>query len=329
MKHRYDFIYLFDVADANPNGDPDAGNLPRLDTETNQGLVTDVCLKRKVRNYVQATRTDERHQIFVRERIPLNPLIKQAAEANKLPTFETGKGWDTRKAKARSVKEIHILQQWLCERYFDIRTFGAVMSTGPNAGQVRGPAQIAFARSVDPVVLSEHAITRLTDVDKEEGEMGRKFTVPYALYQTHGTINPFLADNTNANGNQLGTGFTEGECCGVPSEKEDSDLELLFQALEHAFDFDASAARPAGSMAPRGLLVFRHESKRGNAPAHELYERLQIEPFAKLPATDGKPPRSFADYTSRITFDGKSLDEVVERGKETDLGNGVTMIRRI
>jgi CRISPR-associated protein Csd2 len=293
MNHRYDFIYLFDCADANPNGDPDAGNLPRIDIETGQGLVTDVCLKRKIRNYIQITRTEDTHQIFVRERIPLNPLIKQACEAENVPTYEKGNGWDTKKAKTRGLAEIRTLQNWLCSRYFDIRTFGAVMSTGPNAGQVRGPVQIAFSRSIDPVVASEHAITRMTDVDKEEGEMGRKFTVPYALYRTHGTVNPFLAAQT---------GFTE--------DGDDSDLETLFRSLEHAFDFDASAARPAGSMAARCLIVFQHNSQQGNAPSHTLFDAVSVR------RKDGvEAPRSFSDY--EITIDKSAIPE------------GVTLTRRI
>ena len=312
MNHRYDFIYLFDCADANPNGDPDAGNLPRLDTETGQGLVTDVCLKRKVRNFVQIAKDGDCYRIFVRERVPLNPLLREACETENLPTYEKGKGWDTKKAKTRSLAEIRKLQNWLCARYFDIRTFGAVMSTGPNAGQVRGPVQLSFSRSIDPVVSSEHTITRLTDTDKEEGEIGRKFTVPYALYRTHGTINPFLAEQT---------GFTENG--------DGSDLETLFQALEHAFDFDASAARPAGSMAPRALLVFRHEKALGNAPSQQLFDRLAIESFADRPADDGSPPRKFTDYAPRVTFDGTPLDDFIDPGDEKDLGNGVTMIRRI
>ena len=324
MNHRYDFIYLFDATDANPNGDPDAGNLPRLDSETGQGLITDVCIKRKVRDYVQTVFQDDQHQIFVRSRKPLNPLIKDAAVANDLPTYEKKAGWDTDKAKKRSVSEIRVMQKWLCERYYDIRTFGAVLSTGPNAGQLRGPVQLAFSRSIDPIVSSEHAITRLTDVDEEEGEMGRKFTVPYGLYRTHGTVNPFLGDQT---------GFTD--------DGSDSDLELLFQALEKAFDFDASAARPAGSMAARLLLVFRHDgtdsnpeqrsqqAKLGCAPSHSLFDRLKIESFEETPTEDGKPPRKFADYASRITFDGEPLDEVAKPGESKDLGNGITLIRRI
>ena len=180
--------------------------------------------------------------------------------------------------------------------------------------------QIAFARSVDPVVTSEHAVTRMAvttekEAEKQQGDnrtMGRKFTVPYALYRTHGTVNPFLAKQT---------GFTE--------DGEGSDLETLFGALEHAFDFDASAARPAGSMAPRTLLVFRHDRPLGNAPSHGLFDRLQVNTFSEDPAVDGAPPRRFADYASRITFDGAPLDDFIKPGEKKDLENGVTLIRRL
>jgi CRISPR-associated protein Csd2 len=221
----------------------------------------------------------------------------------------------------------------MCRNFYDIRTFGAVMSTEVNCGQVRGPAQLSFARSIDPIVSSEHAITRSSVTKKEDIEkertMGRKFTIPYALYRAHGTVNPFMADNIDKDGLQLGTGFSEGEGKGKSLDGDGSDLETLFGALEHAFDFDASAARPAGSMAPQGLLIFRHEKPLGNAPAHKLFERLQIESFESRPAEDGKPPRKFSDYAPRITFNSTPIDEFIEPGAEKDLGNGVTLIRRI
>ena len=215
----------------------------------------------------------------------------------------------------------------MCKDYFDIRTFGAVMSikSAPNCGQVRGPVQLSFSRSIDPIQLSEHSITRMAVTKEEdfakERTMGRKFTVPYALYQTHGFVNPFLAEQT---------GFSE-----------DADLELFFQALENAFQFDQSAARPAGSMAPRCLLVFRHEgegsteedvirsAKLGRAPSHTLFDRFKIESFEDTPKEDGKPPRKFADYVSRISFDGQPLDDFIKLGESKDLGNGITLIRRI
>jgi CRISPR-associated protein Csd2 len=287
--NRYDFIYLFDVIDANPNGDPDAGNLPRLDPETGQGLVTDVCLKRKIRNYVQTTKNDDKHQIFVQQKRPLNPLIAEACNDKGLKDYKKGEGkWDTENAKKRPLAEIKTMQQWLCARYYDIRAFGGVLSTGPNAGQIRGPVQLAFSRSIDRIVTAEHAITRLTDVDKEEGEMGRKFTVPYALYRFHGFINPFLAEQT---------GFS------------DEDRELLFTALENAFQFDQSAARPPGSMNPRGFLIFEHDSQLGKAPSHVLFESVSI---AKEDGIDA--PRSFADYEVSV---------------KPELPAGVTLIRRI
>jgi CRISPR-associated protein Csd2 len=323
MNNRYDFIYLFDAKDANPNGDPDAGNLPRVDTETGHGLLTDVCLKRKVRNYVELTRKGEPpYDIYVREKAV---LIRAHEKAYKSIGTEAKGKEGKRKG---SGDEVQKAQAWMCQNFYDIRAFGAVMSLEINCGQVRGPVQLAFARSVDPIVSSEHAITRMAVATEREAEaqqgdnrtMGRKFTVPYALYRTHGFINPFLADDT---------GFS------------DDDLKLFFEALENAFQFDASAARPAGSMAPRELLVFRHDgtgnggeqrtqqAKLGCAPSHALFERLKITSFEAEPSADGKPPRSFEQYASRITFDGQALHQVLKRGESKDLGDGVTLIRRI
>lgn len=275
--NRYDFIYLFDVLDANPNGDPDAGNLPRIDPETGQGLVTDVMLKRKVRNFVQTVEGDASpNRIYVQSRdIALSSVRKEAVEQ-----------------KAKTPKD------WMCANFFDVRTFGAVMSMKEaNCGQVRGPVQLSFARSIDRIVVAEHAITRCSaetekEINKETGDnrtMGRKFTVPYALYRTQGFINPFLAAQT---------GFS------------DADRELLFKALENAFQFDQSAARPAGSMNPRGLLVFEHNSELGAAPSHKLFEAVTI---ARKPGVE--VPRSFTDYEVKI-------DESV-------IPTGVTLTRRI
>lgn len=290
MNNRYDFLYLFDCTDANPNGDPDAGNLPRLDPETGQGLVTDVCIKRKIRNFVQTTRNEETHQIFVQEKRPLNPLIAQACDATGVDQHAKKDGkWDGDKTKKRPQSEIRTLQTWMCEHYFDIRTFGGVLSTGPNAGQIRGPVQLSFSRSIDRIVTAEHTITRLTDVDKEEGEMGRKFTVPYGLYKCQGFVNPFLAAQTGIS---------------------DDDLELLFTALENAFQFDQSAARPAGSMAPRALIIFKHDNALGKAPSHKLFEAVTVKK-----KEDVEVPRSFTDY--EVTID------------ESAIPNGVTLIRRI
>ena len=314
MDNRYDFIYIFDATDANPNGDPDAGNLPRIDAESGQGLMTDVCLKRKVRNFVEVVKKEAPgHDIYVKEKGVLIRAHEKAYEAIK----KDGEHSETKAGKRKgSGVEVEAARRWMCQNFYDVRTFGAVMSIAVNCGQVRGPIQLAFSRSVDPVVVSEHAITRMAVATEKEAEaqqgdnrtMGRKFTVPYALYRTHGFVNPFLADQT---------GFS------------DDDLELFFQALENAFQFDQSAARPAGSMAPRGLLVFKHDSQLGKAASHTLFDRLQVESFESRPADDGKPPRKFADYAGRITFDGQPLDEFIKSGEEKSLDNGVTLIRRI
>jgi len=334
MNHRYDFLYLFDVADANPNGDPDAGNLPRLDPETGHGLITDVCLKRKIRNFVQLTKPecqagnnpngDPRYDIYVREKAILNDQHQRAYAALTLKP--------EKKKLPKKLEDAEAVRRWMCHNFYDIRTFGAVMTTDVNCGQVRGPVQLAFSRSVDPIVTSEHAVTRMAVTTPKEAEaqqgdnrtMGRKFTVPYALYRTHGFINPFLAG-----GGQNGTGFSEGRNLGEPKGDDGSDLELFFTALENAFQFDQSAARPAGSMAPRLLLAFRHENQLGKAPSHTLFDRLQITSFEDSPAPDGKPPRKYADYKPRITFDGQPLDEFVSSGQSKVLGNGITLIRRI
>jgi CRISPR-associated protein Csd2 len=307
MNHRYDFIYLFDATDANPNGDPDAGNLPRVDTESGQGLITDVCLKRKVRDYIDLTGSAK---IYVQSRAVLNSRNNDAWDA---VSPETPK--KDRKDRPKDERKAEELRLWMCKNYFDVRTFGAVMTNEINCGQVRGPVQIAFSRSIDPIFQAEHTISvcaaRKEDkpIDAQIGIQGRKFTVPYALYQTHGFVNPFLAEQT---------GFSE-----------DVDLELFFQALENAFQFDQSAARPAGSMAPRGLLVFKHENQLGKAPSHSLFDRLKIASFEDSPTENGKPPRKFSDYASRITFDGIPLDDFIKPGESKDLGNGISLIRRI
>ncbi len=275
--NRYDFIFLFDVKDANPNGDPDAGNLPRVDPDTGHGLVTDVCLKRKVRNYVALTRgSQERHEIYFAEKAVLNSVHQRAYEhvgeksvPKKLPK-------DAAKAKA--------LTDFMCHNFYDIRTFGAVMSTEVNCGQVRGPVQLSFARSVEPIVMHEHAITRSSvtnekDIEKER-TMGREFTVPYGLYRAHGFVNPFLAEQT---------GFGE------------EDLELLWEALANAFQFDQSAARPAGSMAARKLIVFDHGNQLGKAPSHQLLEAVEVKRDK-----DVEIPRSFGHYG--VTYDRAEIE---------------------
>ena len=280
---RYDFVYLFDVTDGNPNGDPDAGNLPRVDPETGHGLVTDVCLKRKVRNYVSLKKSDENgFGIFVQERSILN--VKIDAGYKKA-------GCDPAKAKEKEKKkdksqarrdEIASIRATMCQMFYDIRAFGAVLSTGANAGQVRGPVQVTFSRSIDPVIALEHALTRVAvtsekDTETKETEFGRKFTLPYGLYRCHGFINPFLAKQT---------GFGE------------EDLELFWQALENAFEFDRSAAR--GQMVARALIIFEHDSPLGNGHAHQLQNRVKV----KTNKTD-QPIRRFEDYG--IEVDDKEL----------------------
>jgi CRISPR-associated protein Csd2 len=301
MNHRYDFLFLFDCQDANPNGDPDAGNLPRIDVETGQGLVTDVCLKRKIRNFVALTGGgQDGKRIFFTDGSVLNDLQQEAHNSVGIPASESKAPKEGKKDKATA---------WMCKTYYDVRTFGAVMSTEINCGQVRGPVQVSFARSIDPIVSSEHAITRSSVTNKKDIEkertMGRKFTVPYGLYRAHGFVNPFLATLESK-----GTGFTEGVNCGEKKGDDGSDLELLFQSLENAFQFDQSAARPAGSMNPRALLVFKHDTPLGNAPSHKLFDLVTV---TKKPGIEA--PRSFSDYDLKID--------------EAAIPSGVTLIRRI
>lgn len=276
IANRYEFVYLFDVTNGNPNGDPDAGNLPRLDPETNRGLVTDVALKRKIRNYVTLEKEREPgYAIYMQEKSVLNNQHKQAYaalniehEPKKLPKDE---------AKARE------LTAWMCKNFFDVRAFGAVMTTEVNAGQVRGPIQIAFASSIDPIVPQEISITRMAvtnekDLEKER-TMGRKHIVPYGLYRAHGFISAKLAERT---------GFS------------DSDLELLWRALGSMFEHDRSAAR--GEMAARKLIIFKHEHAMGNAPAHKLFDTVKVE---RVDGRGDTPARSFDDY--RVSVENGSL----------------------
>ena len=287
VQHRYDFIFFFDVTDGNPNGDPDAGNLPRIDPETNQGLVTDVCLKRKVRNYI----TDLKHEamgykIYVRERAVLNSQHEQAYKAMDL---ETSKTLPKDEEKARQ------LTRWMCDNFYDIRTFGAVMTTEVNAGQVRGPIQLTFSRSIDPIVQSEFAITRCAvtnerDLEKER-TIGRKFTVPYGLYRCHGFLNASLAEQT---------GFSE------------DDLALFKEALNKMFDLDRSSAR--GMMSPVRCIAFRHESKTGNARADQLFGLVSASLGAQV-VSEARPPRSRNDYQIEITRavpEGVTIEEWVK-----------------
>lgn len=366
LNQRFDFVLIFDVQDGNPNGDPDAGNMPRLDAETGHGLVTDVALKRKVRNFVAlAKKYQSPFDIYVKEKailglahkeafaaldiqlgeesrtkIPTNLIgyledialpdglelgeddeenavlivaadadvktIKSALKEAK-PTKEVKNFFDTclKGVKARKPKaqEVALGRDWMCERFFDIRTFGAVMSlkSAPNCGQVRGPVQLTFARSVEPIVALEHSITRMAvateaEAEKQQGDnrtMGRKHTVPYGVYVAHGFVSSFLAKQT---------GFGA------------DDLELLWQALGQMFEHDRSAAR--GQMATRGLYVFAHDSELGNAPAHALFERLTVAPHEA-----GQVARSFGAY--RVAFDGQGL----EVGAQVQAAPGVTLRR--
>lgn len=291
LNNRYDFVLVFDVRDGNPNGDPDAGNLPRLDAESGHGLVTDVSLKRKVRNFVGLVKGETPpFDIYVKEKAVLNQAHEKAYIA--IGAEEELKGDKKRKGSGDTVDKA---RQWMCKNFFDVRTFGAVMGLGVNCGQVRGPVQLTFARSVDPIIAQEHSITRMAvateaEAEKQQGDnrtMGRKHTVPYGIYVAHGFVSSFLAKQT-----------------GFGAE----DLELLWQALEQMFEHDRSAAR--GEMATRGLYVFKHDSELGNAHAHALFDRVAIKRKA-----DVDVPRSFADYEVTVN--------------ETDLPAGITLIKRI
>lgn len=278
IKSRYEFVYLFDVTDGNPNGDPDAGNMPRIDPETGHGIVTDVCLKRKIRNYVQIAKGDEPpFLIYVKEKAVLS-LVREPA-------------YRTVDAKGDEDEKIRVARAWMCEHFYDVRTFGAVMSTKVNnCGQVRGPVQIAFGRSVDPIASLELSITRMAvETEKEAKDqagdnrtMGRKHIVPYGLYRAHGFVSPHLAADT---------GFSE------------PDLSLLWDALTSMFEHDRSAAR--GTMAARKLFVFKHGSALGNASAHRLFQLISIER-----PNEGDPARRFSDY--RVVVDGKGVPAGVE-----------------
>lgn len=287
ITNRYDFVLLFDVKDGNPNGDPDAGNLPRVDPETGNGLVTDVCLKRKVRNYVQLAKGDNApYEVYVKEKAILNLQNKRAFDALGVDlTAESS-------AKRKGGDKTDDARQWMCSNFYDVRTFGAVMSLGVNCGQVRGPVQLTFARSIDQVVPLEHSITRMAvateaEAEKQQGDnrtMGRKFTVPYGLYRCHGFVSAPLAKQT---------GFNQ------------DDLDLFWKALVEMFEHDHSAAR--GQMSTRKLIIFKHSSELGNTPAHQLFDMVRVDPTEK-------PARDFADYKDRITLP-----------TQTDMPQGVTL----
>lgn len=303
ITQRHDFVLLFDVKDGNPNGDPDAGNLPRLDAETGHGLITDVSLKRKVRNYVGLVKeAAPPYDIYVKEKGVLERLHRLAYEAIGASAELAEDGKETKKKRKGSEDSVAKARDWMCRNYFDVRSFGAVMSTGVNCGQVRGPVQMTFALSPDPIVAAEHSITRMAvateaESDKQDGDnrtMGRKHTVPYGLYRSHGFVSAFLARQT---------GFSA------------DDLALFFKALEDMFEHDRSAAR---EMATRGLYVFSHDSELGNAHAHALFDRLTVSRSGDAAA----PAREFAAYS--VAFDGKALAV----GESLQAVPGVTLTRR-
>ncbi len=273
ITNRYDFVLFYDVENGNPNGDPDAGNMPRIDPETGYGIVTDVCLKRKIRNYVEMVKQDAPgFKIYIKEGIPLNSRHAEAYLANEI---------DPKKA---SLEQVQTARAWMCQQFYDVRTFGAVMTTGDNCGQVRGPIQLNFSRSEDPITQQEVTVTRLTVTRIEDAEkertMGRKFIVPYALYRVEGYISAKLANDPTK-----GTGFSE------------EDLALFWEALWNMFEHDHSAAR--GKMSARHLFIFKHDCELGNAPAHHLFDLLKVEKRVSA------PPRAFEDYI--ITFENGQL----------------------
>lgn len=286
IKNRYDFQILFEVENGNPNGDPDAGNMPRVDPETGLGIVTDVCIKRKIRNYVEAVKEGETgYRIYIKENVPLNTSDREAYDAL---------GTDDKKVKElkKSDPDVDVkIRDYMCEQFYDIRTFGAVMTTfvraALNCGQVRGPVQFGFARSVDPVMPQEVTITRVAITKEEDAkdkstEMGKKYIIPYGLYRMEGYVSANLARKT--------TGFSE------------ADLELLWQAIMGMFDQDHSAAR--GKMAVRSLIVFKHDSEFGNAPSYKLFDLIHVSH-----KEEGKVPRSFDDYV--VTVDKEKLPQGV------------------
>lgn len=281
IQNRYEFVYLFDVTNGNPNGDPDAGNMPRLDPESSKGLVTDVCLKRKIRNFIEMTEENNAgYEIYVKEKSILNLQNKKAYEA--LSILPESKKLPKDEVKAREITA------WMCKNFFDVRTFGAVMTTEVNSGQVRGPVQLAFAKSIDPIIPLEISITRMAVTSEKESEaqsggnrtMGRKHIVPYGLYRVHGFISAKLSEKT---------GFSE------------TDLAKLWQSLTMMFEHDRSAAR--GEMAARKLVVFKHNDALGNVPAHVLFDRVKVE---RIQGEKDTPASSFSNY--KISVDMSGLD---------------------
>lgn len=291
IKNRYEFVILFDVENGNPNGDPDSGNMPRTDPETGLGLVTDVCLKRKIRNYLETVREDAPgYRIYVKESVPLNNSDNEGfKEAVDISNAAGQKPEDLKKAiKAKKSENIDVdrkIRDWMCQNFFDIRTFGAVMTTmvkgALNCGQVRGPVQLSFAQSIEPIVPQEVTITRVAitteaDAEKKSTEMGRKYIVPYGLYRCEGYISANLAQKV--------TGFSE------------EDLELLWEAILNMFEHDRSAAR--GKMAVRKLIIFRHDSKLGCAPAWKLFDAVKV---VRKDPSDLSPARSYGDYVVTVS----------------------------
>jgi len=292
IKNRYDFVVLFDVENGNPNGDPDAGNMPRIDPETGYGIVTDVCLKRKIRNYVEDVKKGEAgYEIYIKESIPLNASDRRAYDY-------LGVDENTIKDRKKEDPDIDLkIRDFMCKNFYDIRTFGAVMTTfvkaALNCGQIRGPVQLGFARSIDPIIQQEVTITRVAitteeDAEKKGTEMGKKYIIPYALYRAEGFISANLA--------QKSTGFS------------DDDLELLWNAIINMFENDRSAAR--GKMAVRELIVFKHDSVLGNSPSYKLFDTVKVERINK-----NAPARKYSDYDVKVDLDA--------------VPNGVTCIRMI
>lgn len=282
IQNRYEFVYLFDVTNGNPNGDPDAGNMPRLDPDSSRGLVTDVCLKRKIRNFIELTEYQKPgYNIYVKEKSVLNLQNKKAYEA--LGITPESKKMPKEESKAREVTA------WMCKNFFDVRTFGAVMTTEVNSGQVRGPVQMTFAKSEDPIIPLEVSITRMAVTTEKEAEaqsgdnrtMGRKHIVPYGLYRAHGFISAHLATKT--------TGFSE------------EDLSKFWHALEQMFEHDRSAAR--GEMVGRHLVIFKHSTALGNAPSHELFARVVVD---RVQGEKGSPAQAFSDYS--VKLDGQTIN---------------------
>lgn len=285
IKNRYEFVLLFDVENGNPNGDPDAGNLPRIDPETSHGLVTDVCIKRKIRNYVDLVKGgEEGYDIYVREGAVLNLQHRKAYDALGIQPAE--------KKLPKDAGEAARLTAFMCHHFYDIRAFGAVMTTEINCGQVRGPVQLGFSRSIDPIIPQEITITRMAvtserDADRKDREMGRKHIIPYALYRLEGYVSACLAEKT---------GFSE------------ADLELLWEALVNMFEHDRSSSR--GKMSSRRLIIFEHSSKLGNVPAHRLFETITVKR-----KDESRPARSYDDY------------EVIS--DQTGIPNSVKVIEKI